>query len=107
MKKLRFVVLLLYLLSIFGVPQVKAQLFNHNEDKQTEFQYNRNSLRGGDQGEERGGGGGEPTPIGSGLLALTCLSLGYAWSKHSRNEDWIIFSSYTEREWLTAPFSVF
>lgn len=39
--------------------------------------------------------GGEPTPIGSGLLVLTGLSLGYACFKHSRNEDWIIFSPYT------------
>lgn len=53
-----------------------------SRNKQDEHAY--------DKGDPSGGShGGEPVPIGSGLLVLTGLSMVYACIKHSRKEDWI------------------
>lgn len=51
------------------------------------FARNQTEKIRGDGGGDPGGGGGEPTPIGSGLLVLTGLSIGYACFKQSRKED--------------------
>ena len=42
--------------------------------------------RGHPGGTEPGGGGGEPLPLGSGLLVLTGLAAGYALVKGKRKE---------------------
>ena len=82
--KLKLILGLLLLLQV----QLIAQSNSNNGLFSSRNQQNENSLnRDHPGGTTPGGGGGEPTPIGSGLLALTGLSLGYAWSKHSRNED--------------------
>ena len=86
MKKILLIISLLLLLSCQSMAQVFTQ-----KDRQELF--NR-------EGENPGHGGDnvspDPpvTPIGSGLLVLTGLSIGYACFKRNRKEDWKIFEYY-------------
>lgn len=71
---------LLMLLTTGLMAQNNSGFFSSRETGE-EFQ------RRGDAGDEPGGGGGEPLPLGSGLLVLTGLAAGYALVKGKRNEE--------------------
>ena len=81
-------VLVFCLLSFIISGRVNAQLFL--QGKETErASRNIQEYDGADKhGPGSGsGGGGEVTPLGSGLLLLTGLAAGYVCFKRSRNED--------------------
>lgn len=90
---------LLLLLLSFQI-DAKAQLFERNESFKAE----------GSKGTDPHGGGGnsgsDPAPIGSGLLVLTGLSIGYACFKRNRKEDWKIFEYY-KMGWFTISIFLF
>lgn len=71
--------------SLFSVINANSQLFMQKDD--VLFARNQTEKIRGDDGGDPGGGGGEPTPIGSGIAVLLCLSAGYVCIKRSRKKD--------------------
>lgn len=84
--KLIFGLLLLLQVHTFGQDNSNNGLFS-SRNVQDEYPPHRGDPSGGSPG-------GEPVPIGSGLLVLTGLSIGYACFKRNRKEDWKIFEYY-------------
>ena len=83
-------ILFLGLLMLISQAQVKAQMFRQGNNERESSLFSETMQPDQDRGQGSGTNpdpGGEPTPIGSGLLLLTGLSAGYAWFKRSRNED--------------------
>jgi hypothetical protein len=82
-------ILVLSFLILISQAQVKAQMFRQGNNER-EYPLFSETMQP-DQNRGQGSGpnpdpGGE-SPIGSGTVGLLCLSLGYAFIKHSRKED--------------------
>lgn len=76
----KFIVIILFCFVVIPCT-MKAQLFERDESFKTE------GSKGNDPHGGSGGSGSDPAPIGSGLLVLTGLSLGYACFKQRCKED--------------------